>query len=123
MVHGKLRIGSIYTTLSGEWKLGGFETLGSLKEDQNVFVNYANRVPNLGRYLSPGMSLSSYRDQKRLHAVLSEVIRGQARTVMPSAVDGYAFGCLIHEVFNGAFSRAEDLGQRGSIPTVGCTFL
>lgn len=55
-----------------------------------------------------------------LHTWSTEVIRGQARTVTPSAVDGYAFGCLIHEVFNGAFSRAEDLGQRGSIPTVSC---
>ncbi|KAJ3056872.1 hypothetical protein HK097_003408 [Rhizophlyctis rosea] len=30
--------------------------------------------------------------------------------------DSWAFGCLIHEIFNGAFSRPEDLGARGNIP-------
>jgi SCY1-like protein 1 len=35
-IHGALRVGSIYTSESGEWKLGGFEVLSSIKEDESV---------------------------------------------------------------------------------------
>ena len=35
-----------------------------------------------------------------------------------TAVDSWGFGCLIHEIFNGPFSRPEDLGPRGNIPQV-----
>ena len=37
-VHGNVRSVSIFTTESGEWKLGGFELLTSLKEDNDVYV-------------------------------------------------------------------------------------
>ena len=29
-IHGNLRVGSVYTSESGEWKLGGFEVLSSV---------------------------------------------------------------------------------------------
>lgn len=35
-IHGAIRVGSIYTSESGEWKLGGFELLSSVKEDESV---------------------------------------------------------------------------------------
>lgn len=44
-VHGNLRVGSIYTSESGEWKLGGFEILSSLKDDEAiiyVWILWAN---------------------------------------------------------------------------------
>lgn len=34
--HGSLRVGSIYTTESGEWKLGGFEVLSNVKESEST---------------------------------------------------------------------------------------
>lgn len=35
-VHGALRVGSIYTSESGEWKVGGLEVLSSMKDDDAV---------------------------------------------------------------------------------------
>jgi len=35
-IHGSLRVASIYTSESGEWKLGGFEVLSSVKDDDAV---------------------------------------------------------------------------------------
>ena len=118
LVHGNLRIGSIYTTMSGEWKLGGFETLSALNDEYSVFLNLANRLPNLGKYMAPGKILFGIATYI-LSTENTEVVRGQGRLSTPAAIDGFAFACLIHEVFNGAFSRAEDLGNRGSIPLVG----
>ena len=38
-VHGALRVGSIYTSEGGEWKVGGFEVLSSMKdEDAIIYV-------------------------------------------------------------------------------------
>lgn len=34
--HGSLRVGSIYTSESGEWKLGGFEVLSNVKESETT---------------------------------------------------------------------------------------
>lgn len=34
--HGSLRVGSIYTTESGEWKLGGFEVLSNVKDSESA---------------------------------------------------------------------------------------
>jgi len=35
-VHGNLKVASIYTSESGEWKLGGFEVLSNVKDDDAV---------------------------------------------------------------------------------------
>lgn len=35
-VHGSLKVGSIYTSESGEWKLGGFEVLSSMNDDEAI---------------------------------------------------------------------------------------
>ena len=35
-VHGAVRVSSIYTSESGEWKLGGFDILSSMKEDDAI---------------------------------------------------------------------------------------
>lgn len=35
-VHGNLRAASVYTSESGEWKLGGFEVLSSVKDDEAI---------------------------------------------------------------------------------------
>jgi len=99
LLHGNLRISSIFTTPSGEWKLGGYETLCSLKDDHPIFCLYSSRVAGLGKYFAP------------------ETIKGRTRDYPPSATDGYAFGCLIYELFNGAFSKPDELGNRGLIPT------
>ena len=35
-VHGALRVGSLYSSESGEWKVGGFEVLSSMKDDDAI---------------------------------------------------------------------------------------
>jgi SCY1-like protein 1 len=35
-VHGNLKVASVYTSESGEWKLGGFEVLSNVKDDDAV---------------------------------------------------------------------------------------
>lgn len=35
-MHGALRVGSIYTSEGGEWKVGGFEVLSSMKDDDAI---------------------------------------------------------------------------------------
>lgn len=44
-IHGSIKVGSIYTSESGEWKLGGFDVLSSLKDDESII--YA-RGPRIG---------------------------------------------------------------------------
>jgi hypothetical protein len=38
MVHGNVRISSIFTNKAGEWKLGGFELLDSMKEESPMIM-------------------------------------------------------------------------------------
>lgn len=39
-IHGNLRISSVFTSESGEWKLGGFDLLSSMKdEDAIIYVS------------------------------------------------------------------------------------
>ena len=35
-IHGSLKAGTIYTSESGEWKLGGLEVLSSVKDDEAI---------------------------------------------------------------------------------------
>ena len=35
-MHGNVKISSVFTSESGEWKLGGLELLSSMKEDDAV---------------------------------------------------------------------------------------
>lgn len=35
-IHGNLRVGSVYTSESGEWKMSGFEVLSNVKDDEAV---------------------------------------------------------------------------------------
>ena len=48
-MHGNLKVGSVYSSESGEWKLGGFDVLTSLKDDESVI------------YVGPRLPLSSPR--------------------------------------------------------------
>jgi SCY1-like protein 1 len=35
-IHGNLKVASVFTSESGEWKLGGFEVLSNVKDDDAV---------------------------------------------------------------------------------------
>ena len=117
-VHGALRVGSIYTSESGEWRVTGFEVLSSMKDDEAIIYvciglmrciyksltfaqNYGSLVPDSGRYTPPELAKSGWDAIKR-HPL--------------TAVDAYNYGTLIFEVFNGDFMGADQAGQTKNIP-------
>ncbi|TPX56494.1 hypothetical protein PhCBS80983_g04505 [Powellomyces hirtus] len=100
MIHGNVRVDSIYTTKAGE--LGGLDLLGNMeKEDNPVLLAYGGHLPDSNRYQPPEIRRSGW---------------NVCRTNQPHSVDSWGVGCLIHEIFNGTFSRPEDLGARDNIP-------
>jgi SCY1-like protein 1 len=100
-IHGNLKVASVYTSESGEWKLGGFEVLSNVKDDEAVIYTYGSLVPDSARYTPPELAKSGWDAIKRSPH---------------SAVDSYDFGVLIYEVFNGSFGGSDQAGQTKSIP-------
>lgn len=43
-MHGSLKVGTVYTAESGEWKLGGFEVLSSIKDDDAIIYVSSSSV-------------------------------------------------------------------------------
>ncbi|KAJ5684702.1 uncharacterized protein N7477_001047 [Penicillium maclennaniae] len=100
-VHGAVRASSVYTSESGEWKLGGFDILSSMKEDDAIIYTYGSLVPDAARFTPPEVVKSGWESIKR-HPL--------------AAVDAYGLGILIFEVFNGQFSGADQIGKTTNIP-------
>ncbi|KAK7754777.1 Nuclear aminoacylation-dependent tRNA export pathway component [Diatrype stigma] len=100
-IHGSLRVASVYTSESGEWKLGGFEVLSNVKDDDAIIYTYGSLVPDSGRYTAPEIARSGW-----------DAIKRSPHT----AVDSYNFGTLVFEVFNGDFNGADQAGQTKGLP-------
>ncbi|KAI1816277.1 ARM repeat-containing protein [Poronia punctata] len=100
-IHGSLRAASIYTSESGEWKLGGFEILSNVKDDDAIIYRYGSSVPDSSRYTPPELARSGW-----------DAIKKSPH----SAVDAYNFGTTIFEVFNGDFTGPDQAGQTKGIP-------
>ncbi|KAJ9301534.1 hypothetical protein DTO271G3_1669 [Paecilomyces variotii] len=100
-VHGSVRVSSVFTSESGEWKLGGFDVLSSMKEDGAVIYTYGSLVPDAARYTPPEVSKGGW-----------EAIRSYPL----AAVDAYGLGILVFEVFNGGFTGADQVGKTTNIP-------
>ncbi|KAH8893310.1 ARM repeat-containing protein [Thozetella sp. PMI_491] len=100
-IHGNLKVASIYTSESGEWKLGGFEVLSSVKDDEAIIYNYGSLVPDSARYTPPELARSGW-----------DAIKKNPH----SAVDSYDFGVLVFEVFNGDFMGSDQAGQTKNVP-------
>ncbi|KAJ5880732.1 uncharacterized protein N7473_011785 [Penicillium subrubescens] len=100
-VHGAVRASSVYTSESGEWKLGGFDILSSMKEDDAIIYTYGSLVPDAARYTPPEVVKGGWDAIKR-HPL--------------AAVDAYGLGILIFEVFNGHFSGGDQVGKTTNIP-------
>ncbi|KAF7428465.1 hypothetical protein PC9H_007689 [Pleurotus ostreatus] len=83
--HGNIRIGSIFITPSGEWKLGGFEVLSNPKDPAAVLYTMGGSLPD-------SSSLSPPEVKKGGWSVLKE------HDV--AAADAYALGLLLHALFN-----------------------
>lgn len=99
-IHGSLRIGSIYTSESGEWKLGGFEVLSNVKDDDAVIYTYGSMLPDSGKYAPPELRSGWGAIKQNPHF----------------AVDSFNLGTLILESFNGDFTGADQAGQTKNVP-------
>ncbi|KAG9251264.1 armadillo-type protein [Emericellopsis atlantica] len=100
-IHGSLKVGSVYTSESGEWKLGGFDVLSSVKDDESIIYTYGGLVPDSGRYCPPEVAQNGW-----------EVVKKNPQT----AVDAFDFGVLIYEVFNGDYTSQSQAGTTKSVP-------
>ena len=100
-VHGCVRVSSVYTSESGEWKLGGFDILSSMKEDDAVIYTYGHLLPDSARFCPPEVAKGGWEVVKR-HPI--------------PAVDAYAYGVLIYETFNGSFVSSDQVGQTKNVP-------
>lgn len=101
-VHGSVRASSVYTGESGEWKLGGFEVLSSLNDDEAIIYNYGTLVPDSNRYAPPEVAANGWSSIKKNPL---------------AAADAYGLGILIYEAFNGGFLGSDKLVQTKSIPS------
>ncbi|KAJ6264339.1 hypothetical protein Dda_0484 [Drechslerella dactyloides] len=99
-IHGNLRVSSIYTTESGEWKLAGFEVLSSLKEEDPAIFTYGGLLPDSSRYAAPEIGRGGW-----------DGLKNQAVHV----TDSWNMGTLIYEIFNG-YATQDQLSQIKSIP-------
>ncbi|EFY93848.1 protein kinase-like protein [Metarhizium acridum CQMa 102] len=100
-IHGNLKVGSVYTSESGEWKLGGFEVLSSVKDDESAIYTYGSLVPDSSRYAPPELAQGGW-----------DVIKKNPH----SAVDSFSFGVLIFETFNNEYNGSSQAGQTKNIP-------
>ncbi|KAF9403041.1 hypothetical protein BGX21_007508 [Mortierella sp. AD011] len=100
-IHGNIRTSSIFITKSGEWKVGGFELLSSLKEDQPAILTFAGLIPESNRYAPPEVRKKSWNVVKEYELW---------------STDTWHYACLIYEVFNGPFTSPEQLATPGKIP-------
>lgn len=100
-VHGMLRVGSIYTSESGEWRVGGFEVLSNMNDTEAIIYNYGSLVPDARRYTPPELANTGW-DSIKKHPIY--------------ATDSYNFGTFIFEVFNGDFTGGDQAGQTKNIP-------
>lgn len=101
-VHGSIRVSSIYTSESGEWKLGGFEVLSSMNEDDAIIYSHGSMLPDAHRYAPPEVAAHGWSAIKKSPL---------------GAADAYGLGILVFEAFNGSFMGSDQLAQPRSIPT------
>ncbi|EAW07871.1 COPI-interacting protein CEX1 [Aspergillus clavatus NRRL 1] len=100
-VHGAVRASSIFASESGEWKLGGFDVLSSMNDENAVIYTYGSLVPDAARYTPPEVVKGGWESIKR-HPL--------------AAVDAYGLGILVYEVFNGSFAGGDQVGKTTNIP-------
>ncbi|KAH6561544.1 hypothetical protein BASA50_009539 [Batrachochytrium salamandrivorans] len=102
LIHANVRLASVFTTLAGEWKLGGLDFLSSLNDESPPIYRHAALISSDSKYVSPEVLKST-----------TSVLTSHSGHVL----DIWGYSCLIYELFNGPFSSQEDLKSAGSIPS------
>lgn len=113
-----MRGASIFVGDSGEWKIGGFDLLSSVKDEDAVIhvchskisevVNadeiktYSSLVPDLSRLMPPEVSKGNW---------------DAIKTNPVHAVDSFDYGLLVAECFNGSPVQSGHAAQAPNIPS------
>lgn len=101
-VHGNIRVSSVYTSESGEWKLAGFEVLSSMNEDDAIIYSNGNLVPDSNRYAPPEVTANGWAVIKRSPLY---------------AADAFGLGILTSEAFSGGFTSTDQLSSARGVPS------
>ncbi|KAJ1550927.1 hypothetical protein HK096_004190, partial [Nowakowskiella sp. JEL0078] len=102
IIHGNVKLSSIYTTKGGEWKLGGLDLLCSLKEEYPIIIECATQLNDSNKYSPPEVTKGSW---------------SVVKSIPIHSVDSWMFSLLINEIFNGPiYSAPVSAVQRGEIP-------
>ncbi|GAW00339.1 armadillo-type protein [Lentinula edodes] len=83
--HGAIRTKAVFLSLSGEWKLGGFEVLSNPKDDASVLYTLGSLLPDNMSWAPPEVKKEGW----------SSLKKGE-----PPAADAYALGLLLNATFN-----------------------
>ncbi len=100
-VHGNVRVESIFLAGSGEWKLGGFETLTSIKEEGGLFYSMGNLLPDSGRILPPEARQNGTQALKGMPAYMA---------------DSYGLALAAFEAYNGTLPPTTSVPPQGKVP-------
>lgn len=84
IIHGNIRLGSVFMGESGEWKLGGFEVLSAVADDEPfIYVSlrwtrrgtggvadgreqrYGSLLPDAGRFAAPEIGKGGWEGLKK----------------------------------------------------------
>jgi len=99
LMHGNVVPTSIFVNRAGDWKLSGFELTCGINEIDPVYKAANSLVPD------------KYKPPEVIREQWSALLRGNSW-----AIDSWALGCVINEVFNGQFTKVEDLKNIAKIP-------
>jgi SCY1-like protein 1 len=101
LVHGNVRLNSVFIGQSGEWKLGGFELTSAFNDSGSIFNSNGGFLPDSNRYAPPEIRSNGWHAVKNNHVW---------------SVDSWMYACFLFECFNGVFSRPEQLNKSGDMP-------
>ena len=101
LIHGNVRVSSVFVGQSGEWKLAGMELISGHKEPGSLLVSNGGYLPDASRYMPPEIKRNGW----------SSTQDGFVWTT-----DSWMFACFLYECFNNNFSRSEQLNTCGNIP-------
>ncbi|KAJ3842095.1 armadillo-type protein [Lentinula raphanica] len=83
--HGAIRTKAVFLSLTGEWKLGGFEVLSNPNDDAAVLYSLGSLLPDNMSWAPPEVKKGGWSTLKQEN---------------PPAADAYALGLLVNATFN-----------------------
>ncbi|GAB0497056.1 hypothetical protein MMPV_008379 [Pyropia vietnamensis] len=100
-LHGRLSPATVFVTSGGDWRLGGFDAACTASTAATALPSVGIADLQYARYMAPEMARGDW----------ASIAAGPV-----SAVDSWAYGCLMYEVHSRSFTSAEQLRNVGFIP-------